>query len=80
MQKGWEAYIDDKKTDIFRADWVLRALKVPAGKHTITFKFVPDAYIKGESYALMGSIFALLLIIGLVIADFMQQKKKAVVE
>lgn len=75
--KGWEAYIDDKKVDIFRANWVLRGLKVPAGKHNITFKFVPEAYIKGESYALIGSIVALLLIIGMVVADVMMNKKKS---
>jgi uncharacterized membrane protein YfhO len=55
----------------------LGSLKVPAGKHNITFKFVPDAYIKGENYSLIGSIVALLLIIGMVVADFMMNKKKS---
>lgn len=75
-EKGWEVSIDDKKVPHFRADWVLRGVKVPAGKHTITFKFAPESYIKGEQYALIGSIIVVLLLLGFVAADWYFQKKK----
>ncbi len=46
--KDWNAYIDGKKTDVLKADYVLRALMLPAGKHNIEFKLEPAAYINGS--------------------------------
>src|SRR5690606_38483147 len=40
--KGWNVFIDDKPATHFQADFVLRAMYVPAGKHTIEFKFEPE--------------------------------------
>lgn len=44
---GWKASIDGSDTKIYRTDYCLRAIVVPAGKHTITFDFEPRTYRTG---------------------------------
>jgi hypothetical protein len=62
--KGWNAFIDGKQAPYFRADYVLRAMIVPAGSHTIEFKFEPTVYKTGEKIAYASSILLVLLALG----------------
>jgi len=62
-QPGWKATIDGKPTDHFRADWILRAMKVPAGKHQIVFEFIPRGYITAANISAYSSFLILLLLI-----------------
>tara|TARA_X000000368_G_scaffold74752_1_gene55230 strand:- start:797 stop:3199 length:2403 start_codon:yes stop_codon:yes gene_type:complete len=59
---GWNAYIDGEKSEHFRANYVLRAMKIPAGNHIIEFKFEPSSYLNGEKISLASSISLLLLL------------------
>jgi uncharacterized membrane protein YhaH (DUF805 family) len=64
--EGWNCYIDGKKTDkIFRADYILRGAMIPAGKHTIVWKFEPTSYATGESLSLYSSVLLLVLFGGI---------------
>src|SRR5690606_27200582 len=54
--KGWTATIDGKEVPIYRADYVLRALKIPAGTHQIEFHFYPTSFDMGKTISLVGSI------------------------
>ncbi len=62
--KGWNAYIDGKSAPYFRANYVLRAMIVPTGSHTIEFKFEPKVYATGEKIAYASSILLVLLALG----------------
>lgn len=77
---GWEAYVFNSEKDsvavpIIRANYVLRAIKVPAGKHKIAFHFHPKSFETGNKIAMISSI----LLIGLVITSlviFFRGKKE----
>ncbi len=62
---GWKATIDGRKADHFRADYVLRAMNVPAGEHTINFTFDPDSVHKGNT---LSVICIVLMYLGVVLA------------
>jgi hypothetical protein len=64
---GWNAYLDGQPVPHFRADFVLRALNVPAGSHKIDFKFEPKEYTIGNSVSLAASIGVLLVLLGAVV-------------
>lgn len=62
---GWKAEINGIESDIFRADWILRGLCVPAGEGEITFVFRPDSFVKGPAYSMIASgLLVLMLIAG----------------
>ena len=58
---GWNVTIDGKSAEHFRADYVLRALEIPAGNHEIEFKFEPLVVKTGSRVSLASSIIFLLL-------------------
>jgi hypothetical protein len=63
-ENGWNAYIDGKKTDHFPVDYVLRALVVPPGDHTLEFKFEPQVIKTGSIITVISVIGMLSLLIG----------------
>jgi len=63
-KNGWNAYIDGQLTTHFPVDYVLRAMEVPGGQHTIEFKFEPQVVKTGSIITLVSFIGMVLLLIG----------------
>ncbi|WP_199897995.1 YfhO family protein [Flavobacterium sp. B17] len=45
---GWKFFIDEKEVPYIKADYLLRAVHVPAGNHTIRMAFEPEVIEKGK--------------------------------
>ena len=61
---GWNVYIDGEPSTYFKADYILRAMMVPEGEHTIEFKFEPQVVKTGSTISLASNILLLLIILG----------------
>jgi len=81
--KGWNAYIDGELSPHFRADYVLRAMIIPTGKHLIEFKFEPRVYAIGEIISFISSLLLLLIIVFVIIKQvqksFFEKKNKVLI-
>lgn len=71
--KGWNAYIDGQPVTHFRANYLLRAMKIPEGNHTIEYKFEPEVVVIGSKISLATSALFLLVLLG---AIFYNYRKK----
>lgn len=70
---GWQAYIDGVEVPHGRANYVLRAMNVPAGKHTVEFKFDPRSLHVTETIAFVALG---LLVLVLIVSLFLWWKKR----
>ena len=73
---GWDAYIDGKKADYVKTDYVLRGMYVPAGDHQIEFRFEPKSYSIGRTITIIANGLVYLL---LIIAIFFGLRKRDVI-
>lgn len=51
---GWEASVDGTKTEVYRADYDFRAIAVPAGSHTVEYRYRPYRFRVGLVLAGIG--------------------------
>ncbi len=72
--KGWKSFIDGKETVHVQADYVLRAMVIPSGKHQIEFKFEPQSYFIGNKVSMASSILLLLAIGGYLVYSYKLKK------
>ncbi len=53
--EGWTATIDDQEVPLLRANYLLRALEIPAGEHNVRFRFAPRSYAVGNAVTVFAS-------------------------
>ena len=70
--KDWKAYIDEKNTEIYRADYLFRAVFMPRGKHQVKFKYMPMSFVYGAYL----SIISLVLGLAYILFDFIKFPRK----
>lgn len=72
---GWNAYIDGQKVDYCKANYVLRGLSLPAGKHEVKFIFEPESYKKGLQLGYISSFLILIFFVGGIFMQWRQRVK-----
>jgi len=75
-EDGWIVTIDGEEAEMLRANYVLRALRVPAGSHTIRFEFRPSVYATGNTIMLISSILMVLVFAGAVVYSYRQWRNQ----
>ena len=73
---GWKATIDGQSAELFRANYLLRALRVPAGEHSISMVFDPDSIRKGNVISLVMIILIYMSILGSATCWFLKKRKE----
>lgn len=58
--KGWTVRVDGEEAPYFRADYVLRAMQLPAGRHTVEWRFRAPGWRTAEGITLVSSLVILL--------------------
>jgi hypothetical protein len=61
---GWRAAIDVASTGILRANHTMRAVPVPAGRHVVSFAFMPATFFNSMYASLAGAVLVLAILIG----------------
>jgi uncharacterized membrane protein YfhO len=67
---GWKAYVDDKETKIYRANYTFRAIGLPAGKHIVRFSYEPGSFKIGLAISIVSTI------IYIIVAVYMNKLNK----
>ncbi len=70
---GWSATIDGEPAEIYKTNYVLRSVAVPAGRHEVVMTFAPSSFATG---LLVSRIAGTLVLAGLIAAGAMRIRKR----
>ena len=74
-RNGWNAWVDGKKTGIFKVNLASKGVFLPAGKHEIKLKYYPKSF----RYGLLLSIASMLVVFFFLLVSFLVRKKKSLI-
>lgn len=69
-QPGWQAFLNGKPVEHLRVNYTLRGLPIPAGIHTIEFKFIPKVIETGSGITIVSLVIFILVLISLLYLIF----------
>ena len=72
--KGWQVTIDGEPVEMIRANYTLRALPVPAGKHTVEFRFEPRSIRVTDGIAYAALVIMLLTLVALIVRTVLEKR------
>lgn len=72
FKDGWQAYIDGQEVDHAKANYVLRTLPIPAGKHTVEFKFKPAMF---DAANMINLVCFFVIVLGILFASIKYNKQ-----
>lgn len=72
--KGWQITIDGKPAEMLRANYTLRALPIPEGKHTVEFRFDPQSIKVTDTIAYISLVIMLLTAVYLLYNTFIRNR------
>ena len=75
-REGWRAYIDGEEVRPLRADYILRALELPAGSHTVEWRYRAPHWNAVEAVTLIFSIAVLAAFIITVIIVIRNERRQ----
>lgn len=71
---GWYASVDGAPTQILRANHTMRAVNVPAGRHLVSFRFIPAAFFVSMYVSLAA---AAVTLAALILSFFMRRRSNS---
>lgn len=72
---GWTATVDGQPVEVVRADYILRAIRIASGRHTVAFSFDPQSLHTTEAIANTSIVLLMLLFLVLVGRDVVRRRK-----
>ncbi|MFZ1517648.1 MAG: YfhO family protein [Ignavibacteriaceae bacterium] len=73
--KGWQAFVDETETKIYRTNHNFRGIVVPAGNHKVHFEYLPESFVITKNMALVLSSFVVLGLFVSIGLNFRKKKK-----
>ena len=74
--EGWKVICDGQELPIIKSADSLLAAEIPVGNHTLSFKYLPDCFVKGASISVIGIMLFIAFIILDIILKLLKKRKQ----